>query len=192
VAVLFGGAETIVRLESHNQAVFSASSYFRVITAMLHLFATLFSVLALTMFAPACSHPQPADISSWSVQIRTSGGFIGIGRGNVLVNSEGKITYVKPSPPGKTARPCEGKLSSEEVRAISEAVRQSKPDQWRISGPNVGAPDAYGYDLELIIDGKAHKIEWYDNTQDKLPGDLQKLYGTVNSATRAAVKKCEG
>ena len=158
---------------------------------MLHSFATLLSVLLLTMLVPACSHSQPADISPWSVQIRTSGGFIGIGRGNVLVNSDGKMTYMKPSPSGKTARPCEGKLSSEEVRAISEAVRQSKPDQWRISGPNEGAPDAYGYDLELIIDGKAYKIEWYDNTQDKLPEDLKKLYGTVNSATRAAVKKCE-
>ena len=159
---------------------------------MPHFFATLFSVLALTMFAPACSHTQPANISSWSVQIRTSGGFIGIGRGNVLVNSDGKMTYVKASPPGKTERPCEGKLSSEEVRAISEAVRQSKPDQWKISGPNEGAPDAYGYDLELTIDGKAHKIAWYDNTQDKLPGDLKKLYGTVNSATSEAVKKCGG
>jgi hypothetical protein len=102
------------------------------------------------------------------------------------------MTYAKASPPGKTERPCEGKLSSEEVRAISEAVTQSKPDQWRISGSNVGAPDAYGYDLELIIDGKAHKIEWYDNTEDRLPGDLKKLYGTVNSATREAVKKCGG
>ena len=148
--------------------------------------------MALTMFAPACSHSQPADISSWSVQIKTSGGFIGIGRGNVLVSSDGKMTYVKASPPGKTERPCEGKLSSEELRAISEAVKQSKPAQWRISGPNEGAPDAYAYDLELIIDGKAHKIEWYDNTQDKLPEDLKKLYGTVNSATSEAVKKCKG
>jgi hypothetical protein len=159
---------------------------------MLHSFATLFSVLALTTFAPACSHSQPADISSWSVQIKTSGGFVGIGRGNVLVSSDGKMTYVKAGVPGKTERPCEGKLSSEEVRAISEAVRQSKPDQWKISGPNAAAPDAYGYDLELIIDGKAHKVEWYDNTEDQLPKDLKKLYGTVNSATREAVKKCGG
>ena len=159
---------------------------------MLNLFATLFSVLALTTFAPACSHSQPADISSWSVQIKTSGGFIGIGRGNVLVRSDGKMTYVKAAVPGKTGPPCEGKLSSEEVRAINEAVRQSKPDQWKISGPNVAAPDAYGYELELIIDGKTHKIQWYDNTQDQLPEDVKKLYGIVNSATREAVQKCQG
>ena len=102
------------------------------------------------------------------------------------------MTYVKASPPGKSERSCEGRLSSEEVHVISEAVRQSQPDQWKISGPNEGAPDAYGYDLELIVDGKAHKIAWYDNTQDKLPGDLKKLYGTVNSATSEAVKKCQG
>ena len=162
------------------------------VTRMRKCFATFFSVLALTMVAPACSHSQPANISSWSVQIKTSGGFIGIGRGNVLVSSDGKMTYVKPGVPGKTGPPCEGKLSTEEVRAISEAVRQSKPDEWRISGPNVGAPDAYGYDLELIINGKPHKLQWYDNTQDKLPEDLKKLYETVNSATREAVKKCGG
>jgi hypothetical protein len=140
---------------------------------MLNVFATLFTVLALTTFAPACSHSQPADISSWSVQIKTSGGFIGIGRGNVLVSSDGKMTYMKAGPPEKTERPCEGKLPTEEVRAISRAVRQSKPDQWRIAGPNVAAPDAYGYDLELIIDGKAHKLNWYDNTQDRLPEELK-------------------
>lgn len=159
---------------------------------MLRLFTTLLSLLALTTLTPACSNGQPADISTWSVQIKTSGGFIGIGRGNVLVRSDGNMTYVKASPPGKAERPCEGKLSSEEVRAISKAVKQSKPDQWKISGLNVAAPDAFGYDLELIIDGKAHKIQWYDNTQDRLPDDLKKLYGTVNSATTEAVKKCEG
>ena len=157
---------------------------------MHHLFATLFSVLALTMFAPACSHSEPAEISSWSVQIKTSGGFIGIGRGNVLVTSDGKMTYVKAGRPGNSAPPCEAKLSIEEVRTIGDAVRQSKPDQWQIDGPNVGAPDAYGYELELTVDGKAHKIQWYDNTGDKLPEDLKKLYTVVNSVTSGAVKKC--
>lgn len=159
---------------------------------MLNLLATLFSILSLAMFAPGCFHSQPANISAWSVQIKTSGGFIGIGRGSVLVSSDGKMTYVKASPPGKTERPCEGQLSSEEVRTISEAVRQSKPDQWRIAGLNVAAPDAYGYELELVIDGKVHKIQWYDNTQDQLPVDLKELYVTVNSATTKAVKKCQG
>lgn len=159
---------------------------------MSHSFTALFTVLALTTLTPGCSHSQPAAISSWSVQIKTSGGFIGIGRGNVLVSSDGKMTYVKASPPGKTERPCEGQLSREEVRAINEAVRQCKPDQWRIPGLNVAAPDAYGYELELTIDGKAHKIQWYDNTQDQLPEDLKKLYVTVNSATTKAVKQCQG
>lgn len=158
---------------------------------MLNLFATLFSTLSLAMFVPACSHSQPADTPSWSVQIKTLGGFIGIGRGNVLVSSDGKMTYVKASPPGKPGRPCEGQISSEEVRTIDEAVRLSKPDQWRISGLNVAAPDAYGYELELIIDWKVHKLQWYDNAQDQLPEDLKKLYLTVKNATTKAVKKCQ-
>jgi len=164
----------------------------QVLTRMLHPLITLFGVLALTMFAPACSHSEPAEISSWSVEIKTSGGFIGIGHGNIHVSSDGKMTYVKAAPSGKTERPCEAKLSNTEVRAIGDAVRQSKPDQWKIAGPNVGAPDAYGYNLELTIDGKAHKIQWYDNTGEELPEDLKNLFATVNRATSEAVKKCQG
>jgi hypothetical protein len=159
---------------------------------MTYLFTTLFSLLALTLFAPACSHSQPASISSWSVQIKTSGGFIGIGHGNIFVDSNGKMTYLKASPPATTARACEGKLSAEEVRAISDAITQTKPSEWNISGLNIAAPDAFGYELELVIDGKTYKVQWYDNTEDKVPGDLRKLYASVNKATSAAVKKCGG
>jgi hypothetical protein len=157
---------------------------------MWNLFANAFTMFALIVLAPACSRTAPVNISSWSVQIKTSGGFIGIGHGNTLVNSEGKVSYQKAAIPGKTEAPCEGTLTSDEVRLVAETVKQSKPGDWKIAGLDIAAPDAFGYSLEMITDGASHKIQWYDNTGDKLPSDVSKVYAAVNNAAAKTVKQC--
>lgn len=159
---------------------------------MMSFSSILLSVAMLTTLAVSCSQPQPADASSWSVQIKTYGGFAGQGNGNVLITSDGKTRYEPPRVPGKTARPCEQRLSGEDLRAVSDAVGQSKPEGWNLPGLNAAAPDAFGYELELRRGSKeqVYKVKWYDNTRDQLPDDLKRLSEAVNHAMGIVSKKC--
>lgn len=117
-----------------------------------------------------------------------------MGRGNVFINSDGKVRYEPPRIPGKSVRPCEEKLSSEELRSVDEAVAQSKPEGWNLPGLNAAAPDAFAYELELHQGGveQVYKVKWYDNTGAQLPDDLKRLSGAIFQAMQEAAKKCGG
>lgn len=158
---------------------------------MVNLSVTIFIFLSMTIVSPACTS-RSAEVSSWSVQVRTSGGFSGRGDGNVLVTSDGKITYEKPALPKGQQVPCEGKLSKEELRSIGEAVAQTEPAGWHIAGLNVAAPDAFGYVLELRRGKRVYEVQWYDNTREKLPRDLTKLFEAISLVKEQTAKKCEG
>jgi hypothetical protein len=160
---------------------------------MYSLFTAAFTVITMAFCSPAFSGSTPAGNPSWSLQLRTSGGIAGRGNGNVLVTSDGKLLYEKPGGPPHTRQTCALKLSSEQLRALSEAVKQSRPEGWKLSGLNAAAPDAFGYELELrTSDGKRiFKVKWYDNTRDQLPEDLLRLSEAVSNVRLEAAKKCK-
>jgi hypothetical protein len=162
--------------------------------------ATLISLIVATLLYPGCSHSpstddsQPAEDSLWSVQLHTSGGFGGIGNGDLLVTSEGKITYEPPRMPGKPARSCKETISGEQLEVLRNAVSQSKPGGWNLPGLAMAAPDAFGYELELHRGNReqVYKVKWYDNTRDQLPDDLKKLSEVLNETARTVAKHCPG
>lgn len=161
---------------------------------MFSLSSTLLSLIAIvTSLSISCVAPTPpANASVWSVQIKTYGGFGGIGKGNIFIASDGKVRYEPPHIPDKPARTCEKRLSSEELRTVSEAVNQSKPEGWKLSGLNAAAPDAFAYELELHQgnDKQVYKVKWYDNTIDLLPNDLKRLSEAIDDVMQVAAKKC--
>ena len=143
-----------------------------------------FLVICLTvllLFAGSCSKQPPVASKTfngpWSLQLTTSGGFAGLGRGNLLVNSEGKFSCSQRTP-REVRKGVVGDLHSTDFKPISDAVEQLNPREWTKPGLNVAAPDAFGYKLELRT-APDHKevftVQWYDNTKDQLPADLKKL-----------------
>src|SRR5215470_6756881 len=67
--------------------------------------------------------PQP--VTDWKVDLSTSGGFTGAGSGNFVVTSDGMfVTSVGPD------KQCPFHLTPEEVRAIDDAIRNSRPTVW--------------------------------------------------------------
>jgi hypothetical protein len=146
----------------------------------------------LLAVAASCSAVQSTANSAWSLQLTTSGGFAGIGTGNLSLTSDGKFKYQPAAPPRSPRMPCVGKLSTEELQPISEAVAQSQPKEWNRPGLNVAAPDAYGYKLELRRgdDKQALTAQWYDNTRDQLPADLKKLSEALMQLMEMTAKKC--
>ena len=159
----------------------------------MHAFLVSFlSLLLVVVLSPSCSKENSTATSSWSVQLKISGGFTGRGNGNLWLTSDGKFKYEPPAPPNTPGKACEGKLSSEELKPIVEAVKKSQPKQWNRPELKVSAPDAFSYELEFRNEAKAEPVSvlWYDNTIDKLPADLKRLSDALRQAMHTAAAKC--
>jgi hypothetical protein len=141
--------------------------------------AFLISVLTISLLLTgSCSTTSPdRPKGPWSLDFKTSGGFIGIGKGSIVVDSEGQFTCSHNNR-DQVVRGLTGKLNASQLQPISEAVAQLDPGGWNKPGLKVAASDAFGYNLELR-QGPEKKdvstVQWYDNTADQLPDDLKKL-----------------
>jgi hypothetical protein len=142
---------------------------------MSHITIALLSLL-LTV-AGSCGVEPLTQKGPWSLKLTTSGGFAGVGTGNISVDSQGKVSYESPVTPNSPRKGCTGTLYKERFDPINDAVLRSNPKDWNQPGLNVAAPDAFGYKLELRIGsaGDPVMVQWYDNTKDKLPDDLRHL-----------------
>ena len=89
--------------------------------------AFLISVLTMLLLAGSCSSPARAiQKGPWSLELKTSGGFIGIGKGNLAVDSEGKCTYSETNH-DQVHTSVNGTLYPRQFQPISEAVAQLDP-----------------------------------------------------------------
>lgn len=148
-----------------------------------------FTILLLSLFlilSESCGVEPVMQKGPWSLKLTTSGGFAGVGTGNLAVDSEGKYRYQEPGPQD-VRKGCESTFLPKQMQALSDAVSQADPKGWSNSELNVAAPDAFGYKLELRIGTEeATTVQWYDNTRDKLPSDLKRLSDTVIQTMRTA------
>src|SRR5215471_15200694 len=132
--------------------------------------AFLISTLAFVLLLAGSCTSQPAEQkTSWSLDLTTSGGFIGIGRGNLSVNHEGKFEC-SHADRQEVRKGASGTLKPGQLKPISDAVAQVDPKGWNKPGLNVAAADAFGYRLEFRSGPDKKEvvtIQWYDNTADQ-------------------------
>ena len=152
---------------------------------MSHVTISFLSLLLI--LSGSCGPELVTQKGPWSLKLTTSGGFAGIGTGNLSVNSEGNFTYEEPSPP-QIRKGCTSKLTPKQLQPISDAVAQSDPKEWNRLDLNIAAPDAFGYKLELRMgsDSETKTVQWYDNTKDKLPADLKRLSDVIMETMKTA------
>ena len=135
------------------------------------------SMLVLLLAGSCSNTPAPVPKGPWSIDYKTSGGFAGVGKGNIAVDSEGKCAF-KHDLPNRTVTGVVGNLYARQLQPLNEAVARLDPKSWNKPGLNVAAPDAFGYKLELRT-GPDKKdvatVQWYDNTAGELPADLKRL-----------------
>jgi hypothetical protein len=141
----------------------------------------------MLLLSGACGSQRATPKTPWSLQFTTAGGFAGIGRGNLAVDSEGKFNYSERSAQN-VRKGCESKFTSRQLQPIADAVAKSQPQQWNKPGLKVAAPDAFGYKLELRREGQTFTVEWYDNTSNQLPEDLKRLSDTLLQTMQTACK----
>lgn len=151
----------------------------------------------LLLLAGSCSSVSTVQNSSpdrkgpWSIDFKTSGGFIGVGKGNIAIDSAGKCNYSEKNR-DKVKSTVSGTLYPRQLQPISDAVAKLDPKGWNIPGLNVAAPDAFGYKLEFrtgpdLKDVTA--VEWFDNTAGQLPDDLKRLDRVLEEALKT---RCAG
>jgi hypothetical protein len=161
-------------------------------------------LIGLLLLAGSCSKSSPgrAQVNTappnggvqkgrWSIELKTSGGFIGIGKGNLTVDSQGKCVYSITNPE-KVRSGVSGTLNPRQMQPISDAVAKLNLKGWNIPGLNVAAPDAFGYKLEFRTGPDLNEvtpIQWYDNTADQLPEDLKRLNTLLEETMR---NRCGG
>src|SRR5689334_1288321 len=140
--------------------------------------ALVISVSTFLLLAGSCSTKSTAiQKGPWSLDLKTSGGFIGSGKGNVTVDSEGKCVYSETNR-DRVKSSVAGTLYPRQLQPIKEAVAQLDPKGWSKPGLNVAAPDTFSYQLEFRTGADKQEVttvQWYDNTAGELPADLKRL-----------------
>jgi hypothetical protein len=143
---------------------------------------TLTSCLSLLLLfaGPCTTAPKQEPVipkGPWSLKLTTSGGFAGVGRGSISIESDGKFKYEEPISSQQVRKGCKGTMYPRLLQPISDAVAQAQTDGWNRPDLNVAAPDAFSYKLELRTGASPQSttVRWYDNTSGKLPEDLKPL-----------------
>jgi len=145
----------------------------------------------LLLLAGSCSNkpaaPPPTTQSGpWSIDYKTSGGFVGVGKGSISLDSEGKFACSSNNR-GEVVKGATGNLNPRQLQPISDAVTKLDPKGWNITGLNVAAPDAFSYKLEFRTGADLKElttVQWYDNTAGLLPQDLKRLSAVVEETMK--------
>jgi len=142
----------------------------------------------LLLLAGSCSIKSTAvQKGPWSLDFRTSGGFIGVGKGSISVDSEGKFACSSNNR-GEVVKGATGVLNPPQLQPISDAVAKLDRKGWNIPGLNVAAPDAFGYKLTFRTGDELKEgtpVQWYDNTAGQLPDDLKRLSAVLEETIKA-------
>jgi hypothetical protein len=132
---------------------------------------------------PDLPNPEfPEGKPDWVLQIVTSGGLDGRGRGDILINSLGKVTC------SKKEMDCAEALSAPQARQFAGAIASIAPKSWGKSAIG-NCSDCYFTLLKLRIrdrDGEIHDFfaYWDSSTQSGIPKDVLRLYTLAASLSK--------
>lgn len=163
----------------------------------------LFAVLlfSFSIGADASSRRRAASaghLSSvpWTdLEISTSGGFIGVGAGSVLISAGGTITATDPV----GSKTCSTQLSAADRATLDEVIDRANPTAWhscysRAENPG-GCCDQIQYRLRLkirdvAIREKSFTTFWFTENSSTLPADLARLFETAWNLGRRTTANC--
>lgn len=127
-------------------------------------------------FGPFQKIPLSQEANAWAVQVISSGGFAGKGRGNLTITSQGRLFW------NWVEKECNVKLGDEVMQDLTQAAFSADTTRW--SGTtDRRCMDCFMYAIVLQrreSDGseRTYIAYWDDSTAKKLPDELKKLYET--------------
>jgi hypothetical protein len=141
----------------------------------------------------ACSPPSSEQFH-WRLDLSSTGGIGGKGDGQVVMTSDGKVVS------SRSGGTCEVTLSSDELRAIQQAVGAVAPGNWETDYQPAKTEvccDRVTWRLEVTLetsDGtkRTAHAEWHEAAMNQLPPDLRALALVAERVLDRSIEKCRG
>jgi hypothetical protein len=156
-------------------------------------------VLATAALAAQPPSPQlPAGPLAFVIDLDTTGGFTGRGRGGVTVDSEGRVRAARMGGVNRDASQCRAQLAADDLQSLRRAVAGTGPQSWpetfAPSGDN-GCCDRHQWTLRLEqreADDRVRKFvtKWYDGNEGRLPKELASIRDIAVRALTRALADC--
>jgi hypothetical protein len=124
----------------------------------------------------------PEGKQSWVLQIVTRGGLDGKGKGDILVDSSGKVTC------SKKEMDCVETLSTARLQEFADAIAGIAAASWEKSAMG-SCYDCYFILLRLRVRDRDERIHdlfayWDSSTQSGMPKDVLRLYTLADGLSR--------
>jgi hypothetical protein len=84
----------------------------------------------LLVLSGSCGIEPVTQKGPWSLKLTTSGGFAGVGTGNLTVDSAGKYTYQEPTSSQGVRKGCDSTFLPKQMQMLIDAVSQTEPKGW--------------------------------------------------------------
>jgi hypothetical protein len=159
--------------------------------------ALLFS-LAVTTALAVFSQPSGQAAAAFTIDLDTTGGFVGHGRGGVTLDSDGRVRAAHSSRTNRDESNCRAQLAAEDLESLRRAVaavgRQRWPASFAPPGDN-GCCDRFNWLLRLEArdsEGRVHatRTSWFDGNEDRLPNEVATLRDIAVRAMTRALDGC--
>lgn len=147
------------------------------------------------------SLPLPAGEGAWAFRLTTSGGFAGVGTGNIQINSEGEVIATPPAigVTPQRASSCKSQLAGDELERLSRWVAAANPSLWSakyVEPSNLdGCCDQIKTNVTLTRrepggSERTYTTFWYTRSSNLLPADLAALHKSAATIKIDALKSC--
>lgn len=158
-------------------------------------------LLTLATAAVAAQPPVsqlPLGPHAFVIDLDTTGGFTGRGRGGVTVDSDGRVRAARVGGAKRDASQCPSQLPAEDLeslrRAVSAAARAKWPDSFAPAGDD-GCCDRMHWTLRLEHRTADDRVRtavttWYDANEERLPTEVAVIRDVAVRALTRALATC--
>jgi hypothetical protein len=139
--------------------------------------------------------PQPV---TFVLELDTSGGFTGRGRGGVTIGSDGTVRASRVGGTNREASACRGQLGADEISSLQKAVAGATQQPWPASfapAGDMGCCDRMKWTLRVDARADGNRAEtfstsWYDGNEQHMPKELTAVRDGALAALKQTLATC--
>jgi hypothetical protein len=152
--------------------------------------------------AADASHAQSAPSLQFAfvVDLDMTGGFTGLGRGGVTVDSDGRARAARIGGVNREASECGAQLEGDDLQSLQRAVAAARLQSWPATfapAGDTGCCDRVTWTLRLAhrdADDRAQTSAtmWYDGNEDRLPKEIAAITDVAVRVLARTLADCRG
>jgi hypothetical protein len=166
--------------------------------ALLKLVLVPLALATAALAAHQSAAQLPPGSRAFVIDLDTTGGFTGRGRGGVTVDSDGRVRAARIGGANRDASECRSQLPAEELEslrvAVSAAAEQPWPESFAPAGDD-GCCDRHRWTLRVEQRHTDDRVRtsatmWYDGNDDRLPKEVAVIRDVAMRALTRALADC--